>query len=89
MILVRHRRPKQRHEALAEDLEEGAAVALHSVLDERQHVVHQVVHRLGSQAHGQGGRLRQGPAQHGDLFVFSVQGTGQGRWGLTKSPFSL
>jgi hypothetical protein len=46
MILVRHRGTKQRHKALAQDLEEGAAVVLHRVLGQRQHIVHQVVHRL-------------------------------------------
>ena len=76
MILVRHRRPKQRQEALAGDLEESALVALHRVLDQRQHIAHQVVHRLRPQARRQGGRLGQGPTQHGDLFVFPVQGIG-------------
>jgi hypothetical protein len=46
VILLRRRRPKQRHEALAGDLGEGALIALHCGLGQRQHVVHQMVHRL-------------------------------------------
>ena len=62
MVLLRHRRPKQGQEALAGDLEEGAVVALHRVLDQRQHGAHQVVHGLRPQARRQGGRLGQCPA---------------------------
>jgi len=47
MVLLRHRRPEQRHKALIGNLEQHALVALHRVLDQRQHLAHQVVHRLG------------------------------------------
>jgi hypothetical protein len=47
MVLLRHRRPKQRYKALTGNLEQHAPVVLHRVLDQRQHLAHQVVHRLG------------------------------------------
>jgi hypothetical protein len=47
MVLLRHRHPEQRHKALIGNLEQRALVALHRVLNQRQHLAHQVVHRLG------------------------------------------
>jgi hypothetical protein len=73
MVLLRHRRPEQSQEALAGDLEEGAAVALHRVLDQHQDGTHQVVHGLRSQARRQGVSLGQRPAQYSDLFMFPVR----------------
>ena len=84
IILVRHRRPKQRQEALAGDLEEGAIIALHRVLDQRQDIAHQMVYCFRPQVRRQGGRLGQSPTQHGNLFVFPVQGIGQGRRRLAE-----
>ena len=60
MVLLRYRRPKQGQEALAGDLEEGA-VALHRILDQRQHGAHQVVHGLRPQARRQGGARPDAP----------------------------
>jgi hypothetical protein len=73
MVLLRHRRPEQRHKALTGDLEQHALVVLYRVLDQRQHLAHQMVHGLGSEARGQRGCLGQGSTQHGDLFVFPVR----------------
>jgi hypothetical protein len=57
MILLRSRCPKQRQEALVRDLEEGALIALHRLLGERQHIAHEVVHGLRPQPHRQGQHL--------------------------------
>jgi hypothetical protein len=57
MVLLRHRGPKQRQEALAGDVEQGTVIALHRLLGQRQHVVHQAVHRLRSEPCSQGRRF--------------------------------
>jgi hypothetical protein len=46
MVLLRHGCPKQRQEALAGDVHEGAVVALERGMRQRHHRLYQVVQRL-------------------------------------------
>jgi hypothetical protein len=70
VILLRHRRTKQRQEAIAAEFDEAARIALHDLLDGCEHRLHEPLHRLGAQTHRQGRGIRQAATKHRHLFVF-------------------
>ena len=73
MVFVRHRRAEQRHEAVAEELVDGAFEAVHFGQRQREELVEQVVHRVGTQALRELGRIGHVAKQHRDLLAFAFQ----------------
>ena len=78
VILERQRRAKQGHKAIAQELVNRAAVAVHRVQGEFEEALQQGMHALGTQALGQAGGVRQVAEQHRDLFEFALQSTAGG-----------
>ena len=70
VILLRHRRPKQRHEALAAKFDQAPGIAVENLVDDREHRLHAPMHRLGPQTPRQRQGIRQATAEHRHLFVF-------------------
>src|SRR5262247_1989341 len=89
MVLMRQGRPKQRHKPIAEELVDGAFIAVYNVKCEGEEAVQQSVHVFWAKALGQGSGVRQVAKQHRHLFAFALQGTAGGedflsevRWGV-------
>ena len=85
MILMRDGRPEQSHEPIAGELRRGASVSMHLCQRSLDEPADQFVHRLGSEAFGDDGRVDHIAEQHGDLFQFAVT-AGQEWCGLVMGP---
>jgi hypothetical protein len=73
VILLRHRRAKQRDEALTAKFDQAPGIALQHLLDDGEHRLHAPMHRLRPQTHGQSQCISQTATEHGHLFVFSSE----------------
>ena len=74
VVLVGGRRAHQGHEAGAEEPAHRAAVAVHLVAGEVVEAAQQLVHRLGAQALGQGGRADDVAEQDRHLLALALRG---------------
>src|SRR5207248_8399337 len=72
VILMRDGRPEQSHEPIAGKLRRGASVSMHLGQRSIDEPADQFVHRLGSEAFGDDGRIHHIAEQHGDLLQFAV-----------------
>src|SRR5262249_11280267 len=72
VILVRDRRPKQRHDAVADKLGDSPFVALHRADDRLNAAVHDVVEVLGIELRGDAREVEDVGQKHGDLFPLAV-----------------
>jgi hypothetical protein len=70
--------PKQRHKTVAEELVDGAFIAVHSVECQGEEAVQQGVHVFWTKTLGQDSGVRQVAEQHRHLFAFALQGTAGG-----------
>ena len=70
VILLRHRRPKQRDEALTAKFDQAPGIAVQHLLDHGEHRLHAPMHRLGPQTPRQRQGIRQAATEHRHLFVF-------------------
>ena len=82
-------RAEEGHKTIAQELVDGAFIAVHSVERQGEEAVEQRVHRLRSQPFSQGSGVGQIAEQHRDLLAFALQGTAGGqnllsevRWGV-------
>jgi hypothetical protein len=78
VVLVGDRRAEERHEAIAEELIDGALVAVDLGEAEGEEPVQEVVHGLGAQAFGQGRGVGDVAEEHGDLLALALEGAAQG-----------
>ena len=78
VILECQRRTKQGHKAIAQELINSPAVAVHRLQREFEEALQQGVHALGTQTLGQAGGVRQIAEQHCDLFELALEGTAGG-----------
>ena len=70
MIFLRHRRAKQRQEAITTKINETPSITVQDLLDHSGHRLHAPMHGLGTQAHCQRQGISQAAAEHRHLFVF-------------------
>ena len=73
VVLVGQRRAEQRHEAVAEELVDGALVAMDLGQRQLEESIEQIVHRVGAEPLGQRGRADQVAEQHGDRLPLAGQ----------------
>src|SRR6266581_3737217 len=89
MVFMRQRGTKQRHKTVAEELVDGAFIAVHGVECQGEEAVQQGVDVFWTKALGQSSGVRQVAEQHRHLFAFALQSTAGGedflsevRWGV-------
>ena len=94
MVLMRQRRAKQRHDAVAHDLVDRALIAMHGIHHPLQHRIKELAGLLGVAVSEEFHRALQVGKQHRDLLALAFQGTsgrqdllgqigwGVGEWGL-------
>jgi hypothetical protein len=70
VILLGHRRAKQRHEALSAKFHQAPGIALQDLVDRREQRLHAPMHRLGPQTPRQRQGIRQATTERRHLFVF-------------------
>ena len=75
VVLMRHRRPKQGHNAIAQHLVHGAFVAVHGLHHQVQGRVEEVPGRFRVEAGNQLRRAFDIGKQHGDLLALAFQGS--------------
>ena len=79
MVLMRQRRAKQGHDAVAHDLVDGALIAVHGGHHVVQHGIEELPRlfwvAIGQQLH----RALQVGKQHGDLLALAFQGAAGGQ----------
>ena len=73
VILVRQRGAEERHEAIAEELVDGALVAVDLGQRRLEEAVEEVVHGVGPQPFGQRGGPDQVAEEHGDRLALALQ----------------
>ena len=78
VILIGNGGAKQRHEAVAEELIDGALVPVYRVEAALEEAVEQRMHGLGSQALGQGGRVGNVAEEHRHRLALPFQGAARG-----------
>src|SRR5262250_1768473 len=74
MILMSDRRPEQRHDAVAEELVNGALVAMDFGQHQLEGTSHESVHVLRIQPIGYRGESRHVDKEHCDLLAFAFEG---------------
>ena len=84
VVLVRHRRADERHEAVPEELVDGAAVAVDLGQGELEEAAEQLVHSLGAEVLGQGRRAHDVAEQHRDLLALPLRFVGGRRPSLGR-----
>src|SRR5262249_8235748 len=73
MILMSDRRPEQRHDAVAEELIDGALVAMDFGQHQLEGTSHESVHVLRIQPIGHRGESRHVDKEHGDLLALAFE----------------
>ena len=78
MVLVRDRRPEQRHDAVTGELVDGAFEAMDLFGQDLEEAVEHPMPFLGVDLLGQQHRVDQVDEQHGDLFALAFEGAAIG-----------
>ena len=76
MVLLRNRRPKQRHEAVAEELVDGAPVAVHLRERQLEELIEQPVHDLRANTRGKRRRVGDVTEKHCDQLALALDSEG-------------
>jgi hypothetical protein len=84
MVLMGYRCTKQGHETIAQELIDGALIAVHLVERQFEETVQQGVHRLRPNVLCQSSRISQIAEQHRNLFAFAFESTAGGENLLSK-----
>ncbi len=74
VVLVRQRRPEERHDTVAQELVDRALVLVDAVEDDLEGAIHDRVNVLGVQPLGHRGEARHVGEQHGDLLALPLDG---------------
>ena len=79
VVLVGNGRPKERHDAVAQDLVDGALVAVHGVHHAVDGGIEELLGRFGIQAANELGRVFDIRKEHGHLLTLAFQGAAGGQ----------
>ena len=82
VVLQRHRRAEERHEAVPEVLVDGSLVAVDGGGHQPQHLVQDPMHELGADLLGEPGRIGEVGEQHGQLLALPLLGAARGQAAL-------
>src|SRR5437867_3990632 len=80
MILMSDGYSKQRHKPIAQELVDGALVAVHGIERQFKEPIQQRMHVFGTKTCGNRGRVCQVTEQHRHLFPFAFQSAARGQY---------